>query len=269
MASEQTVGAGAAPASSRVVRGAGAVESRPFYADPLRLAGWGVALVALVAYWWLFGRSPAPPPGAPIARLTGVEGRVRVRPNEREEWLEARLSLLLHVGDTVQTDLRSGAQISFDSGSVVQDATREHRVRGRYGRVLDDGMACRLRARELRGRRHRAGDRQPLGTDPRGGERRRAARRQRAGHGLQDLPRAGGAAHGARAEGHALGEPGGPGRRGRPRGRARSRCHRPRRCSRPRRARPCRTPPRRRRSPRCAGRQPPVPRPIVWRWTST
>jgi hypothetical protein len=86
----------------------------------LRLGGWGVALVALVAYWWLFGRSPALAPGAPIARLTGVEGRVRVRPNEREEWLEARLSLLLHVGDTVQTDPRSGAQISFDSGSVVQ-----------------------------------------------------------------------------------------------------------------------------------------------------
>ena len=98
----------------------GAAESRPFYADPLRLLGWSVALLALAAYWWLFVRRPPPVPGAPIARLTAVEGQVPLRPNAGEAWTAARLSALLHVGDAVQTDARSGAVISFDSGSVVR-----------------------------------------------------------------------------------------------------------------------------------------------------
>ena len=120
MASEQPVAVVAAsspqrPAGDFVQRG-----SRPFYADPLRLAGWGVTLLALAAYWWLFMRRPAPAAGEPIARLTAVQGRVRVKPNAREAWIEARLSGLLHVGDVVQTEARAGAMIWFDSGSVVR-----------------------------------------------------------------------------------------------------------------------------------------------------
>lgn len=120
MASEQPVGAGAPRPLPRASRGAPAVDSRPFWLDPLRLLGWGVALVALATYWWLFGRTAAPPPGSPNARLTGVVGSVRVRPHAQEAWLDGRLSMRLHVGDTVRTEPESAAAISFDSGSTVR-----------------------------------------------------------------------------------------------------------------------------------------------------
>jgi hypothetical protein len=92
---------------------------KPFYRDPLSIIGWGVAMASIVAYWYLFERTPIPGPGQQIARLTAVEGRVKVKPNAREAWETARLSDQLHVGDVVQTEARSGAQISFNSGSVV------------------------------------------------------------------------------------------------------------------------------------------------------
>jgi len=44
---------------------------------------------------------------------------VKVKPNAKEAWASARLSDQLHVGDVVQTETRAGAQISFNSGSVV------------------------------------------------------------------------------------------------------------------------------------------------------
>jgi hypothetical protein len=93
---------------------------RPFHKDPLSLLGWGIALLSILAYWFFFVRKPVPRPGQQIARLTGVEGRVNVRPNAREAWAEARLADDLHVGDVIQTERRSAAEISFDSGSVVR-----------------------------------------------------------------------------------------------------------------------------------------------------
>lgn len=107
MASEQPVGAGAG-------------DSRRFWLDPLRLLGWGVALAALATYWWLFGSTAAPAPGSPNARLTGLVGSVRVRPHAQEAWLDGRLSMRLHVGDTVRTEPESAAAITFDSGSTVR-----------------------------------------------------------------------------------------------------------------------------------------------------
>jgi len=92
---------------------------KPFYKDPLSIIGWGIALASIVAYWFFFVRKPVPKPGQQIARLTAVEGKVKVKPNEREAWGDARLSDQLHVGDVVQTETRAGAQISFNSGSVV------------------------------------------------------------------------------------------------------------------------------------------------------
>jgi FecR protein len=92
---------------------------RPIYTDPLSIIGWGIALASVVAYWYFFVRRPVPKPGQQVAQLTAVEGRVRVKPNAREAWAEARLSDELHVGDVVQTEIRAGAQISFNSGSVV------------------------------------------------------------------------------------------------------------------------------------------------------
>jgi hypothetical protein len=93
---------------------------RPFYRDPLSIIGWGIALASIVAYWYFFVRKPVPKPGQQIARLTGVEGKVKVKPNAKEGWDEAGLSEQLHVGDVVQTETRAGAEISFNSGSVVK-----------------------------------------------------------------------------------------------------------------------------------------------------
>jgi hypothetical protein len=93
---------------------------KPFYKDPLSIIGWGIALASIVAYWYFFVRKPVPKPGQQIARLTGVEGKVKVKPNEKEAWGEAGLAYELHVGDVVQTERRAGAEISFNSGSVVK-----------------------------------------------------------------------------------------------------------------------------------------------------
>lgn len=93
---------------------------KPFYKDPLSIIGWGIALASIVAYWYFFVRKPVPKPGQQIARLTGVEGKVKVKPNAGEAWAEVALAEQLHVGDVVQTETRAGAEISFNSGSVVK-----------------------------------------------------------------------------------------------------------------------------------------------------
>jgi hypothetical protein len=93
---------------------------RPFYKDPLSILGWGIALAAIVLYWAYFVRKPIPKPGQQIARFTAVEGRVKLKPNAKEAWNNVRLSDQLHVGDVVQTENRAGAEISFNSGSVVR-----------------------------------------------------------------------------------------------------------------------------------------------------
>jgi hypothetical protein len=110
----------AARTAPRTAGGAAAVEARPFYADPLRIAGWALALLALASYWWLFERRPPVRPGTRTARLTIVAGHVRVRPFAREAWVEARLGMALQVGDAVRTDPGAAAQIWFDSGNVVR-----------------------------------------------------------------------------------------------------------------------------------------------------
>ena len=92
---------------------------RPFYKDPLSIIGWGVALASVVAYWAFFVRKPVPKPGQEIARFVGVEGKVKVKPNAKEAWGDARLADRLHVGDVVQTEVRAGAAIQFNSGSLV------------------------------------------------------------------------------------------------------------------------------------------------------
>jgi hypothetical protein len=92
---------------------------KPIYKDPLSIVGWGIALASVIAYWQFFVRNPVPTLGQQIARLTAVEGRVKVKPNQKEAWSDARLSDQLHVGDVLQTETRAGAEISFNSGSVV------------------------------------------------------------------------------------------------------------------------------------------------------
>jgi len=93
---------------------------KPFYKDPLSIIGWGLALASVIAYWFFFIRKPIPKPGQEVARITGVEGKVRLKPNSQEAWEEARRESRLRVGDVVQTEPRSGAEIQFDLGSLVR-----------------------------------------------------------------------------------------------------------------------------------------------------
>ena len=104
-----------AAAASEVVRST----RRPFYKDPLSIVGWSIALGSTLAYWSFFVRKPPPKPGQQVARFVAVDGKVRVKPNAKEAWGDARLSDRLHVGDVVQTETRAGAQIQFNSGSLV------------------------------------------------------------------------------------------------------------------------------------------------------
>ncbi len=92
---------------------------KPLYRDPLSVAGWFVAVAALVGYWYFFARRTPPRPGDEVARLTAVAGDVRLRPLAQEVWEEARGEERLRVGDLIQTEPRSAAEIAFDAGSVV------------------------------------------------------------------------------------------------------------------------------------------------------
>jgi hypothetical protein len=78
-----------------------------------------VALGAVAAYFAFFVGSPPPSPAA-VARLTAVEGNVRVKTTERGEWAPGRSSQNLKTGDVVQTDPRSGAEVTFFTGNVVR-----------------------------------------------------------------------------------------------------------------------------------------------------
>ena len=93
---------------------------KPFWKDPLSIIGWGIALGSIVAYWYFFVRQHVPKAGEQVARITSVAGKVRVKPNEQEIWSDATLQDLLHVGDVVQTEPVSAAEISFNAGSTVR-----------------------------------------------------------------------------------------------------------------------------------------------------
>jgi hypothetical protein len=93
---------------------------KPFYRDPLSIIGWGLALASIVAYWYFFVRQHIPEPGEQVARVTGIVGAVRVKPNAMEVWNDLRLEDSLHVGDVVQTEQNSGAEIHFNAGSLVR-----------------------------------------------------------------------------------------------------------------------------------------------------
>ncbi len=93
---------------------------RPSHRDPLSVAGWLVALLALAAYWYFFVHRPTPQLGDEVARLTALRDPVRRKPVAEETWAQARLADRLHVGDIVQTEASGAAEISFDSGNVVR-----------------------------------------------------------------------------------------------------------------------------------------------------
>ncbi len=111
-------------AADRAAPGAAGVAPRParrpLHSDPRVILGWLLALAALFLYWQLYLHRPGPRGGDEVARFRAVEGRVRVLPHGKDAWAEARPSDPLRVGDVVQTETRSAAEIAFDAGSVVR-----------------------------------------------------------------------------------------------------------------------------------------------------
>lgn len=79
-----------------------------------------VALAAIAVYFVYFVRKPPPPVAAEVARLTAVEGNVRVKPAGGADWRQGEPSGALKTGDLVQTDPRSGAEVTFFTGNVVR-----------------------------------------------------------------------------------------------------------------------------------------------------
>jgi len=84
------------------------------------LVGLLVAVVA-VAVYFIFFLNPSPPRSAgAVARLTRVEGSVRVKAVGTEVWTKGERSRQLDTGDVVQTDHGSGAEVTFFTGNVVK-----------------------------------------------------------------------------------------------------------------------------------------------------
>ena len=84
------------------------------------LVGLLIALIAVASYFFFFVKPPRPAGPGPVARLTGIEGNVRVKAAGAEAWTKGEPSRPLNTGDVVQTDHRSGAEITFFTGNVVR-----------------------------------------------------------------------------------------------------------------------------------------------------
>jgi hypothetical protein len=79
-----------------------------------------IALAAVAAYFLFFVEPPPPSGKTAVARLTMVEGSVRVKAVGRSEWAKGRPFQGLMTGDIVQTDPTAGAEITFFTGNVVR-----------------------------------------------------------------------------------------------------------------------------------------------------
>jgi hypothetical protein len=84
------------------------------------LLGLLVAVLAVAVYFLFFMKPPPPSAAGAVARLSSVEGNVRVKAVGTEVWTKAQTARPLDTGDVVQTDHRSGAEITFFTGNVVQ-----------------------------------------------------------------------------------------------------------------------------------------------------
>ena len=92
----------------------------PFYKDPLSIISWSIALASIVAYWYFFVRKPVPRPGQQIARLTAVDGAVKLKPNATGG-LEGRAPRRTSSASATSSRPSRGPvrEISFNSGNVV------------------------------------------------------------------------------------------------------------------------------------------------------
>ena len=84
------------------------------------LVGLLVAVLAVAAYFVFFLKPRPPTAAGAVARLTSVEGNVRVKAVGTEVWTKGQRYRQLATGDVVQTDHGSGAEISFFTGNVVK-----------------------------------------------------------------------------------------------------------------------------------------------------
>lgn len=84
------------------------------------IVGLLVAVSAVSVYVYLFVLKPKPA-AAPkvVARLTAVEGSVRLKSGGAPQWTVGKAGQELRTGDVVQTDVKAGAAITFVSGNVV------------------------------------------------------------------------------------------------------------------------------------------------------
>jgi hypothetical protein len=80
-----------------------------------------VAIAAVAVYVHFFLLKAPPPASGPkvVARLTAVEGSVRVKVTGVGPWTPGKAGRELRTGDVVQTDMKAGAAITFVSGNVV------------------------------------------------------------------------------------------------------------------------------------------------------
>ena len=84
------------------------------------MLGLFIALAAVAAYFLFFVGPPPPSGPAVVARLTTLEGGVRVKPAKGSDWAKASPAQGLKTGDVVQTEPNSGAEITFLTGNVVR-----------------------------------------------------------------------------------------------------------------------------------------------------
>lgn len=86
------------------------------------LVGLVVALAAAGVYYFYYLRriQEQMPPPAPVATLTTLAGEVGVKPAGQEDWHDAKPGEFLRPSDQLRTAVRSGAEVTFASGSLVR-----------------------------------------------------------------------------------------------------------------------------------------------------
>jgi hypothetical protein len=99
----------------------GSARRAPFGGHLPTVFGLLVAIGAVAVYVHFFLVKAPPPASGPkvVARLTAVEGSVRVKVAGVGPWTVGKSGRELRTGDVVQTDMKAGAAITFLSGNVV------------------------------------------------------------------------------------------------------------------------------------------------------
>jgi hypothetical protein len=85
------------------------------------IAGLLIALAAAGAYYYYFIRAASTEKlSPPVARVTAVEGKAKLRRGGRGDWLDVDQTTALRTGDVVKTEPASGVEITFNNGNIVR-----------------------------------------------------------------------------------------------------------------------------------------------------